>query len=79
VYRRDSEGNVTVSRCYNENGQIYTNTKYMDYVAVPEELRLGCYRSNVNGTGRFAKGILNDCKIYNIALTDEQIEEYLLA
>jgi hypothetical protein len=61
VYRKDAEGNVTVSRCYNENGQIHTNTKYMDYVAVPEELRLGCYRSNVNGTGRFAKGILNDC------------------
>lgn len=79
IYRKDSEGNITVSRCYNENGQIHTNTKYMDYVAVPEELRLGCYRSNVNGTGRFAKGIMNDCRIYNIALTDEQIEEYLLA
>lgn len=51
----------------------------MDYVAAPEELRLGCYRSNVNGTERFAKGILNDCRIYNVALTDEQIEEYLLA
>jgi hypothetical protein len=62
----------------NENGQIHTNTKYMDYVAAPEELRLGCYRSNVNGTGRFAKGILNDCRIYNIALTDEQLEEFLL-
>ena len=78
IYRKAEDGTVTVSRCYNENGQIHTNTKYMDYVAVPEELRLGCYRSNVNGTGRFAKGILNDCQIYNIALTDEQIEEYLL-
>ena len=66
IYRKD------------ENGQIYTNIKQMDYVAVPEELRLGCYRSNVGGTGRFAKGIVNDCRIYNIALTDEQIEEYLL-
>ena len=79
VYRKDADGNVTVSRCYNENGQIHTNTKYMDYVAVPEELRLGCYRSNTNGTGRFAKGILNDCRIYNVALTDAQIEEYLLS
>ena len=78
VYRKAEDGNVTVSRCYNENGQIHTNTKYMDYVAVPEELRLGCYRSNVNGTGRFAKGILNDCRIYNVALTDEQLEEFLL-
>ena len=77
VYRKDAEGNITVSRCYNENGQIHTNKKYMDYVAVPEELRLGCYRSNVNGTGRFAKGILNDCKIYNVALTDEELNEFL--
>ena len=78
IYRKDAEGNITVSRCYNENGQIHTNTKYMDYVAVPEELRLGCYRSNVNGTGRFAKGILNDCKIYNYAISDETLNELLL-
>ena len=45
----------------------------MDYVAVPEELRLGCYRSNVGGTGRFAKGIMNDCKIYNIGISDDEI------
>ena len=79
VYRKDESGNVTISRCYNENGQVHTNTKQMDYVAVPEELRLGCYRSNVNGTGRFAKGILNDCKIYNIALTDEELNEFLIS
>jgi uncharacterized protein YjdB len=77
VYRKDSDGYVTISRCYNENGQVHTNKKQMDYVAVPEELRLGCFRSNVNGTGRFAKGILNECKIYNIALSDEQITEFL--
>jgi hypothetical protein len=77
VYRKAEDGTITVSRCYNENGQIHTNTKYMDYVAVPEELRLGCYRSNTNGTGRFAKGVLNDCCIYNIALTDEQINAWL--
>jgi hypothetical protein len=79
AYRKATDGTITVSRCYNENGQIHKNTKQMDYVAVPEELRLGCYRSNVNGTGRFAKGIMNDCKIYNVALTDEQLAEFLLA
>ena len=78
VFRKDNEGNITVSRCYNENGQIHTNTKYMDYVAVPEELRLGCYRSNVNGTGRFAKGILNDCKIYDHAIDNETMNILLI-
>lgn len=77
VYRKEAGGNITLSRCYNENGQIHTNKKQMDYVAVPEELRLGCYRSNVGGTGRFAKGILNDCKIYNYALSDAEIQELL--
>jgi hypothetical protein len=79
VYRKAEDGTITVARCYNENGQIHTNTKAMEYYAVPEELRLGCYRSNTNGTGRFAKGLLNDCKIYNYALTDTQMEEILLS
>ena len=79
VYRKAEDGTITVARCYNENGQIHKNTKVMEYYAVPEELRLGCYRSNVGGTGRFAKGLMNDCKIYNYALTDTQMEEILLS
>ena len=79
VFRKESDGTITVSRCYNENGQIHTNKKYIPYVAVPEELRLGCFRSNTGGTGRFAKGIMNDCKVYNYALSDEQISEFLLS
>jgi hypothetical protein len=77
IYRKDADGVITISRCYNNNGQIHTNTKDIGYVAVPENVRLGCYRSNVGGTGRFAKGIMNDCKIYNYALSDEQVEELL--
>ena len=77
VYRKDTTGKVTVARCYNDNGQIHKNEKTMDYVAVEESLRLGCYRSNVNGTGRFAKGILNDCKIYNYAISDDVMNELL--
>jgi hypothetical protein len=78
IYRKEADGNITLSRCYNENGQIHTNRKQIDYVAVPEELRLGCYRSNIGGTGRFAKGVMNDCKVYNYALSDEEVEELLL-
>lgn len=78
VYRKDSNEKITVARCYNENGQIHKNEKTMEYYAVPEELRLGCYRSNVGGTGRFAKGILNDCKVYNCALSDEEMNALLL-
>jgi len=79
VYRKAADGNITISRCYNENGQIYTNTKQVEYVAVPENLLLGCYQTTTGGKGRFAKGILNDCRIYNCTLSDEQIEEILLS
>ena len=79
VYRKAVDGAITVARCYNSNGQIHTNTKHLGYVTVPEEVRLGCYRSNVGGAGRFVKGIMNDCIIYDIALTDEQIQEFLLS
>ena len=78
VFRKDATGKVTVARCYNENGLIYKDEKTMDYVAVGEGLRLGCYRSNVGGTGRFAKGILNDCKVYNYAISDEEMNDLLL-
>ena len=77
VYRKAEDGTITVARCYNENGQIHKNTKTMEYYAVPEELRLGCYRSNVGGTGRFAKGLMNDCKIYNYALSDDEMNALL--
>jgi len=79
VYRKAADGTITVARCYNENGQIHKNEKVMEYVAVSEALRLGCYRSNSGGTGRFAKGILNDCKIYNYAISDEEMNELLLS
>lgn len=79
VYRKTTDGTVTVARCYNENGQIHKNEKVMEYVAVSEPLRLGCYRSNTGGTGRFAKGILNDCKVYNYAISDEEMNELLLS
>lgn len=78
IYRRDATGTITVARCYNNNGQIYKDQKVMEYVAVAEPLRLGCYRSNVGGTGRFVKGTLNDCKIYNYDLTDTEMEALLL-
>lgn len=79
VYRKDENGLITIARCYNENGLIHKNEKTMDYVAVGEALRLGCYRSNTGGTGRFAKGVLNDCKIYNYAISDEEMNELLLS
>ena len=79
VYRKAADGTITISRCYNDNGLVHTNVKQVTYVAVPENLRLGCYQTTLGGTGRFARGIMNDCKIYNYALTDKEVEEFLKA
>ena len=79
VYRKDENGTITIARVYNENGQIHKNEVVMDYVAVGEALRLGCYRSNTGGTGRFALGVLNDCKVYNYAISDDEMNELLLS
>ena len=79
VYRKDENGLVTVARCYNENGQIHKDEQTINYVAVGETLRLGCYRSNTGAPGRYAKGILNDCKIYNYAISNEEMNELLLS
>lgn len=79
VYRKDENGKITIARVYNENGQIHKNEKVMDYVAVGEPLWLGCFRSNIGASGRYAKGILNDCKIYNYAISDDEMNELLLS
>ena len=78
IFRKDADGKITVARCYNNNGQIHKDEKTMDYVAVSEPLRLGCYRSNVGETGRFAKGVLNNCRVYDYALDDAEMEELLI-
>ena len=79
VYRKDENGLVTVARCYNEDGQIHKDEQTIGYIAVGETLRLGCYRSSSGAPGRYAKGLLNDCKIYNYAISDEEMNNLLLA
>lgn len=79
IYRKDANGKITIARCFNNNGLVQKDTKDMSFVAVPENVRLGCYQTTLGGTGRFARGIMNDCVIYNYALTDEQIEAILLS
>ena len=79
IYRKDSEGNLTISRCYNNNGQIYSDTKQSTYVAVPQTLILGCYQTTLGTTGRYSKGIMNDCIVYNYALSDDEVRELLLS
>lgn len=79
IIRKTADGEITIAACYNNSGNVVSNKKTVSYVAVPEALRFGCYRSNVGGTGRFAKGILNNCIVYNYAIEDELMNELLTA
>ena len=78
VYTKAADGTLKIARCYNNNGIIHKNTKASTFIAVPETLILGCYQTTVGTKGRYAKGILNDCRVYNYAFDDSQIEEALL-
>ena len=51
----------------------------MGYVIINETICLSCYHSNFDGTGRFTKGILNNCKVCNYALNDKEINNLLLS
>lgn len=78
VVAKSSNGNITVARCYNDSGIVYTNTITGTFVAVAESLLLGCYQTTSGTKGRFAKGIMHDCKVYNYALSSDEIEAYLI-
>lgn len=49
----------------------------LTYVQISQSLLLGCYQTTTGTPGRFAKGILNDCKVYNRAISDDEITAYL--
>ena len=49
----------------------------LTYAHISQSLLLGCYQDTAGMPGRFAKGILNDCKVYNRAISDDEITAYL--
>jgi hypothetical protein len=79
AYTKTSDGTISIKRRYNNSGDILTTSQKVSYVSVSQNLLLGCYQQ-ANGTkGRFVKGILNDCKVYDGVLSDAEIEAYLNA
>lgn len=79
VFRKDSSGMLTISRMYNHSGGVLTDSIQGVYTAITQNLLLGCYQTNAGEKGRYAKGIMNDCKVYNFALSDEEIDTWLNA
>lgn len=79
VLRKDSSGMLTISRRYNHSGSVLTTSLQGTYITITQNLLLGCYQTTNGTKGRYAKGIMNDCKVYNCALSDEEIDTWLYA
>ena len=72
VYTKDVSGNVRIN--HSINGQnaapVIANASY---IAINQTLLLGCYQTTSGEKGRFAKGILHNCKVWDDALSEEEI------
>lgn len=79
VIKRRPGGVIVISRMYNNNGRIYSDfDHYHGYVNVTHTLLLGASRDMDGTIGRFGVGIMNDCKVYDYAITDAQTTSYLM-
>ena len=78
AYRYDLTNSTgLIARRYNGTSEVFKNTCSVSALTIAETALLGCYQATTGEKGRYAKGIMRDCKIYNRALTDAEIEAYL--
>ena len=73
VVRRASDGVVTISRRYNNTGDILKISGSTTYTKVDQTLLLGCYQTTDGTKGRFAKGVMHEAIVYDRALSDDEV------
>lgn len=72
------KGSSTVNMKILYNGEVKTYIKNnSNYVTVPKNLLIGCYQSTSGGRDRYWNGTINDFRVYNRVLSDNEIAEYL--
>lgn len=67
---------VTMKILYNGEVETYTKNN-LNYVTVPQNFLIGCYQKTDGARGRYWNGTINDFRIYNRVLSDEEISAYL--
>ena len=67
---KKSKGNNTYTYCI--DGQL-VNISASYFQTVSQTLLLGCYQTTDGTKGRFWNGTIKQCKIWNKALTDNEI------
>ena len=60
---------------YNNKVGTYTNNTIFE--SVPQNFLIGCYKDASGNRGRYWNGTINDFRIYNRVLTDDEIASYL--
>ena len=72
------KGSSTVNMKTLYNGEVKTYIRNnSNYVTVPQNLLIGCYQSTSGNRDRYWNGTINDFRVYNRVLSDNEIEEYL--
>ena len=61
-------------KVYSKYGNASCN---YNHYSVTENLLLGCYQNSSGVKGRYFTGSIQDCKIYNEALTVDEINTYI--
>lgn len=71
------KGSSTVNMKILYNGEVKTYTAdNSNYVTVPQNLLIGCYQTTDGVRGRYWNGTINDFRIYNRVLSNEEITAY---
>lgn len=78
VFTKSVDGNISIRVKVDEN-EVMEKTATTIFNTIDETLLLGCYQTTDGTKGRFAKGIMNDCKVYDVALSDEEINAFLMS
>lgn len=73
VVRKASDGVVTISRRYNDTGDVLKTSGSTTYTKVDQTLLLGCYQTTGGTKGRFAKGVMHEAIVYDRALSDDEV------
>ena len=76
---KDSKGMLTIYRRYNGEGDVFATSAQGTYAQLEQSLLLGCYQSSDGTKGRYVKGIMSDCKVYDGVLSNYDINAWMTA
>lgn len=78
AFVKDKNGMMTIYRRYNGEGDIFEDSAQGTYTQIEQNLLLGCYQ-DINGVkGRYVKGTMHECKVYDGTISNPDLNDWLL-